>query len=81
MTLCYDERFGPEFVEEYGLPLLTENHIREVMATVFAAEGFALDFVGALSSEEMRKGISEWGKRTAYARERTAWRVMMVREC
>lgn len=80
MTLCYDEHYEPNFVEEYGLPKVTEEYVREVMGPAYALEGFRFDSVEVLSSEEMRKEISEWGKRIAYARERTAWRIRMLRK-
>jgi 16S rRNA (adenine(1408)-N(1))-methyltransferase len=78
-TLCYDKRYEPRFVSEHDLPDLSEEYIRTKMARSYKAQGFELESVDALSVDEMKDGMSRWGKKLAFSRDRTAWRIRFVR--
>ena len=75
MTVCYDELCEPAFIEEYGLPKLSDEYIRTNMASAYERCGFKLESVETLNSDEMKKSLSGWGKKLAFGRERRACRI------
>ena len=79
MTICYDEVYEPAFVEEYGLPKLSEEYIRTNMAAVYEAHGFELQSVETLNCDEMKKSLSGWGRKLAFGHERTAWWIRFLK--
>ncbi len=79
MTICYDEVYEPAFVEEYGLPKLSEEYIRNNMASAYECCGFELESVETLSCDEMKKSLSGWGRKLAFGRERTAWWIRFLK--
>ena len=79
MTLCYDRRYEPRFIKEYDLPELSEDCIRTKMARSYRAQGFELESVEVLGVDEMKNGMSRWGKRLAFSRDRTAWKIRFIK--
>ena len=75
MTLCYDRRYEPRFVDEYSLPDLSEEFIRGQMSRSYSEQDFELESLEAINSDEMKKELSEWGKKLAFSRDRMAWKV------
>jgi hypothetical protein len=41
--------------------------------------GFKIKSIEKLDSHEMRKSMSEWGKRLAFGRERITWQMKFIR--
>ena len=80
IIISYDKRYEEKFVTDYNLPELTEEYIQKTMALAYEKQGFKIFLIEKLASGEMRKGMSEWGKRLAFGRERTVWRMKFIRK-